>query len=153
MSTIHRYAWSFDHWPPVLGILLCCFLTWLVSRYISTENERPIKYDVSIPEQCKSGWKGRILDDPSIKVWFSLNLPLKLTVRRYDARVLFNATAQQLELSSGLSILLQRMASIAPSLRPKEHKSIGPKRILRNGDRCCGQSYSEYAVLCCVRGL
>jgi len=38
-------------------------------RYLLiSDPERAVDYEIPIPEQCKPGWKGEELDEPSIKV-------------------------------------------------------------------------------------
>jgi len=39
-----------------------------LTYFLSHGHEKAVKYEVAIPEQCKVGWKGKVLDEPSIKV-------------------------------------------------------------------------------------
>jgi hypothetical protein len=40
----------------------------VLSRTILQEDEAPTPFTVPIPDQCRPGWKGTVLDEPSIKV-------------------------------------------------------------------------------------
>lgn len=46
------------------------FFTWY-----TFDSEAAVDYSVEPPEQCSPGWKGRVLDEPSLKVRFWLQLP------------------------------------------------------------------------------
>lgn len=54
-----------------LIILICgATLTLLVTIYftfLNNDDERPVSFTIPLPEQCKPGWKGEVLDDPKIK--------------------------------------------------------------------------------------
>ena len=39
------------------------FLCWRASKFAA------VSYTVPTPEQCKEGWKGEVLEEPSIRVW------------------------------------------------------------------------------------
>jgi len=53
-----------------VAVLLCVSLvTWLVVRLLSRgPSEDAITFSVPIPEQCRLGWTGEQLSEPSIKV-------------------------------------------------------------------------------------
>ena len=58
--------------PYVLGAILGFLLFW--SRFSQTltssnQDESPIHFDVPIPEQCRLGWEGSVLEEPRIKVF------------------------------------------------------------------------------------
>ncbi|KAK4550739.1 hypothetical protein LTR36_000318 [Oleoguttula mirabilis] len=42
--------------------------TWLLYVLARGDVEKAVRFTVPTPEQCKPGWKGKILDDPAIKV-------------------------------------------------------------------------------------
>ncbi|KAI9716792.1 MAG: hypothetical protein M1812_005132 [Candelaria pacifica] len=48
----------------ILTIFLCIF--WLFSGQV--EDERAVDYTLTVPEQCKAGWKGVVLDEPTLKI-------------------------------------------------------------------------------------
>lgn len=54
-------------------ILVCgATLTLLITIYFTflnniNDDERPVSFTIPLPEQCKPGWKGEVLDDPKIK--------------------------------------------------------------------------------------
>ena len=57
----------------LLAFLIGCttFLLFYFLVYFCVPNgglENPVDFVVPFPEQCKAGWKGRVLDNPSIKV-------------------------------------------------------------------------------------
>ena len=35
---------------------------------VSLESEAPVRFTVSVPDQCDAEWKGEILENPNIKV-------------------------------------------------------------------------------------
>lgn len=57
---------------PELIILICsAILTLLITLYftlLNNDDERPVSFTIPLPEQCKPGWKGEVLDGPKIKV-------------------------------------------------------------------------------------
>lgn len=57
---------------PEVVILICsAILTLLITLYftlLDNDDERPVSFTIPLPEQCKPGWKGEVLDDPKIKV-------------------------------------------------------------------------------------
>lgn len=40
----------------------------LYYTFFGTDEERPANLNISLPEQCKPGWQGRVLEEPAIKV-------------------------------------------------------------------------------------
>lgn len=52
-------------------ILICgVILTLLITTYLTllkNDEERPVSFTIPLPEQCKPGWKGEVLDGPKIK--------------------------------------------------------------------------------------
>ncbi|KAI4233368.1 MAG: hypothetical protein L6R40_007093 [Gallowayella cf. fulva] len=60
-------------WLEISIAILCVILAnilaiFTIPRILSQGEEAPIDYYVPLPEQCKPGWTGRILEEPSIKV-------------------------------------------------------------------------------------
>ncbi|KAK5174902.1 Meiotic Sister-Chromatid recombination aldehyde dehydrogenase [Saxophila tyrrhenica] len=53
-----------------VAITAICFiaLVWLLRRHRQRLGEAAIDIDVPAPEQCKPGWQGKTLDEPSIKI-------------------------------------------------------------------------------------
>jgi len=41
---------------------------WLLYVLLRTDPEKAVDFTTPAPEQCRPGWRGRVLDDPSIKV-------------------------------------------------------------------------------------
>ena len=86
--------------------------------FTASEYESPAEFSVPIPEQCSSQWNGRTLEKPEIKVHFNSIKTLngieahRLTVSRYLAQALSNATAQQTGDCSVLSTQPHRTALI-----------------------------------------
>ena len=66
--------YEFYYTPPqAVGLLLAVAIAILISTVLYrailvTDDEAPITFAVPVPEQCKPEWKGRILDEPSVKV-------------------------------------------------------------------------------------
>ena len=52
-----------------LAIIATAFV-YLVLQYRvrSKEDEQPVHVTVPVPEQCKPGWEGKVLERPSVKV-------------------------------------------------------------------------------------
>lgn len=49
-----------------VGVVTLLFT--LCYTYFGTDEERPVSFTISLPEQCKPGWQGRVLVEPAIKV-------------------------------------------------------------------------------------
>lgn len=62
-------------------ILLIGSLVFLYAlRYLLVSDpERAVDYEISIPEQCKPGWTGEALEEPSIKVCGSNNRSFRIS--------------------------------------------------------------------------
>lgn len=57
--------------PEGLILIYGAILTLLITLYftfLNNDDERPVSFCIPLPEQCKPGWKGEVLDDPKIKV-------------------------------------------------------------------------------------
>lgn len=56
---------------PLIILIGAAILTLLITIYftrlLNNDDERPLSFTIPLPEQCKSGWKGEVLDDPKIK--------------------------------------------------------------------------------------
>ncbi|KAL8687344.1 MAG: hypothetical protein Q9218_006459, partial [Villophora microphyllina] len=57
-------------WQEIAVAIICALLAYiiLISTILREDVEAPIDYTVPTPEQCKPGWKGKVLDEPSIKI-------------------------------------------------------------------------------------
>ncbi|KAI4269544.1 MAG: hypothetical protein LQ337_007215 [Flavoplaca oasis] len=57
-------------WPEIAITIVGLLITFILLRstVLAEDVEAPVDYAVPLPEQCKPGWSGRILDNPSIKV-------------------------------------------------------------------------------------
>lgn len=52
-----------------VAVVACsCLVLWLISTLLPNEDEAPAALGIPGPEQTKSGWKGKQLDEPTIKV-------------------------------------------------------------------------------------
>ncbi|KAL8961651.1 MAG: hypothetical protein Q9183_005277 [Haloplaca sp. 2 TL-2023] len=51
-----------------ISITLFCVTAASSIFYLSHDVERPIDYEIAVPEQCKPGWTGKVLEEPSIKI-------------------------------------------------------------------------------------
>lgn len=68
---------------------------------INNGEESALDFNISVPEQCGPGWQGKLLDEPSIRV-FIASIPRSEGIdsdhgSRYQAQVLYNAIARLLE--------------------------------------------------------
>ena len=54
-----------------LVLLLATGSLYFILTYFiwNSEDESPVHFTVQTPEQCNRGWKGQVIDEPSIKVW------------------------------------------------------------------------------------
>lgn len=55
----------------VLILIFSAILILLITIYfalLNNDDERPVSFSIPLPEQCKPGWKGEVLDDPKVKV-------------------------------------------------------------------------------------
>lgn len=57
-------------WLEIAIAIVGVLLTYLVAKstIFRANDEASVNFSVPLPEQCKAGWSGRILEDPSIKV-------------------------------------------------------------------------------------
>ncbi|KAL9578480.1 MAG: hypothetical protein Q9212_005689 [Teloschistes hypoglaucus] len=57
-------------WLEISIAIICALLAYvtLVFLLFREDIEAPVDYNVPLPEQCKPGWKGKTLDEPSIKI-------------------------------------------------------------------------------------
>ena len=52
-----------------VGIGIVIIITTTILFYVlKPDPEAPVEFTVPVPEQCKPGWKGKVLDQPSLKV-------------------------------------------------------------------------------------
>ncbi|KAL8868837.1 MAG: hypothetical protein Q9174_004722 [Haloplaca sp. 1 TL-2023] len=51
-----------------ISIALLCVTAACSIFYLSHDVECPIHYEIPVPEQCKPGWTGKVLEEPSIKI-------------------------------------------------------------------------------------
>lgn len=55
--------------PSVIGLSVSFLAIWLLNRFVLVpEGELAADFALNPPEQCAPGWKGKVLDDPAIKV-------------------------------------------------------------------------------------
>lgn len=57
-------------WLEIPIVIICALLAYVTLVFVlfREDTEAPIDYTVPLPEQCKPGWKGKTLEEPSIKV-------------------------------------------------------------------------------------
>lgn len=53
---------------PIVVTVVALLLVYEVLYWNWPDGEKAIDYDVPLPEQCKPGWTGEQLKDPSLKV-------------------------------------------------------------------------------------
>lgn len=119
-----------------------CFsiLTYAVFKILLQSNvEDAIEFSVPVPEACRPGWKGKQLDDPSIKVQSKFLDDGKVALIelsfRCPAAQQSSAIAQQQASLWALSIQSLLTALIASLRRPARHSRHGRTLHLRNVDR------------------
>lgn len=55
--------------PATATTVVCVLLTaWLLYQFLRQDEEKAVDFTVAAPEQCTPGWKGKTLDEPTIKV-------------------------------------------------------------------------------------
>ena len=54
--------------PRLISTVTCLLLAWIGFICLRTDPEKAVDFSVSAPEQCKPGWRGKELEEPSIKV-------------------------------------------------------------------------------------
>ena len=68
LSHVTEVLQQFDRWLVVTIFTVIAGLIGLNIVLLVGEHEGTVPYDVALPEQCKDGWDGQILQKPSIKV-------------------------------------------------------------------------------------
>lgn len=62
-------AIDFQNGLHLLGIsLLGCVVLVVAACILASDSEAAVLYDVPIPEPCTPGWKGKVLEEPGLKV-------------------------------------------------------------------------------------
>ncbi|KAK0282240.1 Meiotic Sister-Chromatid recombination aldehyde dehydrogenase [Friedmanniomyces endolithicus] len=51
----------------VTAVLIAVFVAWLSLRLLRTDPETAVAFTVPTPEQCRPGWKGKVLINPSVR--------------------------------------------------------------------------------------
>ena len=114
---------------------------------LRTDAEAPVPYNVTPPEQAQPGWRGQVLQEPTLKVGaLTRHIELPIDNSRSLARHSSNATLQQPVKPSGASTHLQQKASTAPLPKPKKPKYNGRVRHSPSAGRCsrrCSSSSSR----------
>lgn len=67
-ETLRSAAVAFSWRQIAFFFLQLLFVYIAVPLFLTTSRETPIPYTIPIPEQIKEGWKGEVLENPSIKV-------------------------------------------------------------------------------------
>ena len=65
METIN---WVIQNVTTLLLTSVVVAVTGLVIILVKPDSEAAVDYDVPLPQQCQPGWKGEVLENPSIKV-------------------------------------------------------------------------------------
>ena len=52
----------------ILTVTYCAVTTWLLYRFLRPDREKAVDFSTPAPEQCAPNWRGKILDEPAIKV-------------------------------------------------------------------------------------
>lgn len=119
-----------------------CFsvLTYAVFKILlQSDVEDAIEFSVPVPEACRPGWKGKQLDDPSMKVQLRCFDGCELSLMELSFRCLAvrqsSAIAQQQANLWALSIQSLLTALIASLRRPARHSRHGRTLHLQNVDR------------------
>lgn len=136
---------------PVPSAVVLALTLFALSVFLRPRDPPPIRYSVSVPEQCKPGWRGKELAEPSLKVrsiqwkivWLSGVLyGLKLSAdtceqNRFLVHRSSNAMPPRPERTWVLSIRALLRESTARLKKRKRRRWNGPRRALRSGDACC----------------
>ena len=81
--------WCIQNAGSVLLTGLVVVVAGVVFRWAQPDAEAAVDYEVPLPAQCQPGWKGEVLENPSLKVCvcvFVLCLCLVLFFRDYVLR-------------------------------------------------------------------
>ena len=117
-----------------ISIALFCVTAAFSIFYLSHDVERPIDYEIAVPEQCKPGWTGKVLEQPSIKVILRLysvcGIDAVLISSRSRAPVPSNAIILPLASCSVKSIQQRQMASTERYPRLPKPRKNGQRRPL-----------------------
>lgn len=92
-------------WLEILVFVLSVVFVFTVFNHIvlGDDEERPVSFEVPIPEQCSSEWKGQVLEKPTIKVRPFDKLVSKLNKSQSSQdRAPYDATVQPMADYSGL---------------------------------------------------
>jgi len=68
LSHVTEVLQQFDRWLVITIFTVIAGLIGLNIVLLVGEHEGAVPYDVAVPEQCKDGWEGQVLEEPSIKV-------------------------------------------------------------------------------------
>ena len=74
MDTLNHLLTTVAHlpWPEisifVLSVVFVCAAFKII--VLRDDEERPVSFGITVPEQCLPEWKGKVLEDPAIKVTF-----------------------------------------------------------------------------------
>ena len=104
-------------WLEILIFALSIAIVFIVFDHtvLNDSTEQPVALNVPVPEQCRANWKGKILQEPKLRVLFqimdSLDHETHLMLRLL-ARVRYNATARPMDNCSASSIQPRLMGSI-----------------------------------------
>ena len=52
----------------ILSVIFVCVAFKII--VLKDDEEGPVKFRITLPEQCLPEWKGKVLEDPAIKVQF-----------------------------------------------------------------------------------
>jgi hypothetical protein len=76
MDTLNDFPADFP-WLEISIFFFSLLFVFTIFSYAVLNNgdERPVTFNVSIPEQCSPEWKGEVLDEPSIKASPSTHIP------------------------------------------------------------------------------
>lgn len=69
MDFVRDFGYLAETSPALIVGLVVVFVAWVIAfSGLTDEPEDATDLKVEVPEFCRPGWKGRILDSPSIKV-------------------------------------------------------------------------------------
>ena len=92
-------------WPEISIFILSVISVCVAFKIIvlRDDEEEPVKFRITVPEQCLPEWKGKVLEDPAIKVpSFQHDCSLANKSIRSQDRAPYNATARPMADFSGL---------------------------------------------------
>ena len=103
MDHVHHLSTFLANLPlPVIFTFLLSIASVLLAFkliVLNDDGDKAVRFSIPIPDQCKSGWEGELLEEPSIRVIQQIMKSRGITNERFRLRVRapYDATAQPMD--------------------------------------------------------